>query len=74
MHNKDQSVKLRQETEYSVHAFDSVYERIYTTADGNCLYNSLSIIRIGSEKLTQSMRFSAVNAMINNRDHFKRIC
>jgi hypothetical protein len=38
------------------------------------LYNSLSIINIGSEKLTQSMRLLAVNAMINKSDYFKRIC
>ena len=74
MHNKDQSVKLKRKTEYSVQAFDSVYARTLTTADGNCLYSSLSIIKIGSEKLTQSMRLLAVNAMINNSDHFKRIC
>ncbi|CAF4966418.1 unnamed protein product [Rotaria sp. Silwood1] len=54
MHNKDQSVRLKSKTEYSVQAFDSVYARIRTTADGNCLYSSLSIINIGSEKLTHS--------------------
>ncbi|CAF3327150.1 unnamed protein product [Rotaria sp. Silwood2] len=74
VHNKDQSVRLKSKTEYSVQAFDSVYARICTTADGNCLYSSLSIINIGSEKLTHSMRLLAVNAMINNTDYFQILC
>ena len=74
MYNKDQSVKLRQKIEHSVRAFVSVYARIHTIGDGNCLYRSLSILEIGSEKLTKSMRLLAVNAMINNSDHCKRIC
>ena len=74
MHNKDQSVRLKSKTEYSVQAFDSVYARTRTTADGNCLYSSLSIIKIGSEKLTHSMRLLAVNAMINNSDYFQTLC
>jgi hypothetical protein len=74
MHNKDQSVRLKSNTEYSVQAFDSVYARTHTTADGNCLYSSLSIINIGSEKLTHSMRLLAVNAMINNSDYFRTLC
>ncbi|CAF5156423.1 unnamed protein product, partial [Rotaria magnacalcarata] len=40
-HNKDQSVRLKPKTEYSVQAFDSVYARTRTTGDGNCLYSSL---------------------------------
>jgi hypothetical protein len=74
MHNKDQSVRLKSQTEYSVQAFDSVYARTRTSADGNCLYSSLSILNIGSEKLTYSMRLLAVNAMINNRDYFQTLC
>ncbi|CAF1454283.1 unnamed protein product [Rotaria sordida] len=74
MHNKDQSVRLKSKTEYSVQAFDSVYARTRTTADGNCLCSSLSIINIGSEKLTHSMRLLAVNAMINNSDYFQTLC
>ncbi|CAF1307832.1 unnamed protein product [Rotaria sordida] len=41
MQNKDRFVRLELETEYSVQAFDSVYARTRTTADGNCLYSSL---------------------------------
>jgi hypothetical protein len=52
VHNRDRSVKLKPITGYSVQAFDSVYARTRTTGDGNCLYSSLSIINIGSEKLT----------------------
>jgi len=74
VYNKDQSVRLKSKTEYSVQAFDSVYARTRTTADGNCLYSSLSILNIGSEKLTHSMRLLAVNAMINNRDYFEILC
>ena len=74
VHNKDRSVRLKSTTEYSVQAFDSVYARTRTTADGNCLYSSLSIINIGSEKLTHSMRLLAVNAMINNSDYFQTLC
>ncbi|CAF3205854.1 unnamed protein product [Rotaria sp. Silwood2] len=74
VHNKDQSVRLKSKTEYSVQAFDSVYARTRTTADGNCLYSSLSILNIGSEKLTHSMRLLAVNAMINNSDYFQKLC
>jgi hypothetical protein len=74
MHNKDQSVRLKSKTEYSVQAFDSVYARTRTTADGNCLYSSLSILNIGSEKLTHSMRLLAVNAMINSSDYFQTLC
>ncbi|CAF1352277.1 unnamed protein product [Rotaria sp. Silwood1] len=74
VHNKDQSVRLKSKTEYSVQAFDSVYARTCTTADGNCLYSSLSILNIGSEKLTHSMRLLAVNAMINNSDYFQTLC
>ncbi|CAF4363171.1 unnamed protein product [Rotaria sp. Silwood2] len=73
VHNKDPSVKLGPKTEYTVQAFESVYARTCTIEDGNCLYNSLSIINIGSEKLRQSMRLLAVNAMINNSDHFTRM-
>ena len=72
--NRDQSIRLQSSTRYSVQAFDSVYARTYTTADGNCLYSSLSIINIGSEKLTHSMRLLAVNAMINNSDYFRTVC
>ncbi|CAF4591609.1 unnamed protein product [Rotaria socialis] len=67
VHNKDQSVRLKPKTEYSVQAFDSVYARTRTTGDGNFLYSSLSIINIGSQKLTYSMRLLAVNAMINKQ-------
>ncbi|CAF4032542.1 unnamed protein product [Rotaria sp. Silwood2] len=74
MLNKDRFVRLELETEYSVQAFDSVYARSRTTADGNCLYSSLSILNIGSEKLTHSMRLLAVNAMINNSDYFRTLC
>ncbi|CAF2898225.1 unnamed protein product, partial [Rotaria sp. Silwood2] len=74
MNNKDQSVRLKSKTGYSVQAFDSVYARTCTTADGNCLYSSLSIINIGSEKLTHSMRLLAVNAMMNNSDYFQTLC
>ncbi|CAF5071681.1 unnamed protein product [Rotaria sp. Silwood1] len=74
MQNKDRFVRLELETEYSVQAFDSVYARTRTTADGNCLYSSLSILNIGSEKLTHSMRLLAVNAMINNSDYFRTLC
>jgi hypothetical protein len=74
VHNKDQSVRLKSNTEYSVQAFDSVYARTCTTADGNCLYSSLSILKIGSEKLTHSMRLLAVNAIINNSDYFQTRC
>jgi hypothetical protein len=74
MYNKDQSVRLKSKIEYSVQAFDSVYARTRTTGDGNCLYSPLSIINIGSEKLTHSMRLLAVNAMINNSDYFQILC
>ncbi|CAF1312801.1 unnamed protein product [Rotaria sp. Silwood1] len=74
MQNKDRFVRLELETEYSVQAFDSVYARTRTTADGNCLYSSLSILNIGSEKLTHSMRLLAVSAMINNSDYFRTLC
>jgi hypothetical protein len=74
VYNKDQSVRLKSKTEYSVQAFDSVYARTRTTADGNCLYSALSILNIGSEKLTHSMRLLAVNAMINNSDYFQTLC
>jgi hypothetical protein len=74
MQNKDRSVQLESEIEYSVQAFDSVYARTRMTADGNCLYSSLSILNVGSEKLTHSMRLLAVNAMINNSDYFRRLC
>jgi hypothetical protein len=74
MHNKEQSVRLESEAEYSVQAFDSVYARTRTAADGNCLYSSLSIVNIGSEKLTHSMRLLAVNAMVNNSDYFQTLC
>ena len=36
MKNKDRSVRLESKTQYSVQAFDSVYARTRTTADGNC--------------------------------------
>ena len=65
---------MKAETEYSIQAFDSVYARTHTTADGNCLYSSLSILNIGSEKLTHSMRLLAVHAMIDNKDYFQLIC
>ena len=74
MKNKDRSVRLGSNTEYSIQAFDSIYARTRTTADGNCLYSSLSILNIGSEKLTHSMRLLAVNAMINNSDYFRTLC
>ncbi|CAM4966410.1 unnamed protein product [Rotaria socialis] len=74
LNNKDQSVRLKSKTEYSVQAFDSVYARTFTTSDGNCLYNSLSIVSIGSEKQTHSMRLLAVNGMINNSDYFRALC
>ena len=38
------------------------------------VYSSLSIINIGSEKLTHLMRLLAVNAMINNSDYFQTLC
>jgi hypothetical protein len=72
--NKDKSVRLETRAEYSVRAFDSVYARTHTTADGNCLYSSLSILNVGSEKLTHSMRLLAINAMIHNKDYFKTLC
>ncbi|CAF3329739.1 unnamed protein product [Rotaria sp. Silwood2] len=74
INNKDQSVRLKSKTEYFVQAFDSVHARTCTTTDGNCLYSSLSIINIGSEKLTHSMRLLAVNVMINNSDYFQALC
>ncbi|CAF3402008.1 unnamed protein product [Rotaria sp. Silwood2] len=74
MNNKDKSVRLKSKKEYSVQAFDSVYARTRTTADGNCLYSSLSILNIGSEKLTHSIRLLAVNVMLNNSDYFQRLC
>ncbi|CAF1117666.1 unnamed protein product [Adineta steineri] len=74
MNNKDISVRLKSTTEYTVQAFDSVYTRTHTTGDGNCLYSSLSILNIGSEKLTHSMRLLAVNAMLNDSDYFQRLC
>ena len=74
VHNKDLSVRLKSKTEYSVEAFDSIYARTRTTADGNCLYSSLSILTIGSEKLTHSMRLLAAHAMINKRDYFQLLC
>jgi hypothetical protein len=73
VYNKDPSVKQRSKIGYSVQAFDSVYSRIRITGDGNCLYNSLSLIKIGSERLTLSMRLLAINAMINNSDHFRTL-
>ena len=74
IHNKDRSGQLKSTTEYSVQAFNSVYARTRTTGDGNCLYSSLSILNIGSEKLTHSMRLLAVNVMINNSDYFQTLC
>ena len=74
MHNKDRSVQIKSTTEYSVQAFDSVYARTRATGDGNCLYSSLSILNIGYEKLTHSMRLLAANAMINNSDYFQTLC
>jgi hypothetical protein len=74
MQNKHRSDRLESRTEYSVRAFDSVYARTRTAGDGNCLYSSLSILNIGSEKLTHSMRLLAVNAMINNSDYFRTLC
>lgn len=38
------------------------------------LYNSLLILNIEAEKLTHSMRLLAVDPMIKNNDHFKRLC
>ena len=74
MHNRDQSIRLQLRTEYSVQAFDSIYARTCTSADGNCLYSSLSILNIGSEKLTHSMRLLAIHAMIDNKDYFQSLC
>ena len=74
MKNKDPSVRLESRSEYSIQAFDSVYARTRTTADENCLYSSLSILKIGSENLTHSMRLLAVDAMINNDDYFRTLC
>ena len=74
VYNRDLSVRLMLRTEYSAQTFDSAYARTRTTADGNCSYGSLSILNIGSEKLTHSMRLLAVYAMINNRDYFQRLC
>ncbi|CAF1246043.1 unnamed protein product [Adineta ricciae] len=74
MQNKDNSVRLETRVEYPVRAFDSVYTRTRTTGDGNCLYSSLSILNVGSEKLTHSMRLLAVNTMTTNRDFFQRLC
>ena len=74
MKNKDPSVRLESRSEYSIQAFDSVYARTRTTADGNCLYSSLSILKIGSENLTHSIRLLAVNAMINNGNYFRTLC
>ena len=74
VHNRDQSVRLQLTTEYSVQAFDSIHARTCTSADGNCLYSSLSILNIGSEKLTHSMRLLAVHAMIDNKDYFQLLC
>jgi len=74
MQNKDHSVQLERRREYSVQTFDSVYARTRTTADGNCLYSALSILSIGSEKLTHSMRLLAVNTMIKNIDYFEIVC
>ncbi|CAM4862980.1 unnamed protein product [Rotaria socialis] len=67
VHNKDLSVRLKPKTEYSVQELDSVYARTRSTGDGNCLYSSLSIMNIGSEKLMHSMRLLAVNAVINKQ-------
>ena len=74
VHNRDQSIRLHWKTECSVQAFDSIYARTCTSADGNCLYSSLSISNIGSEKLTDSMRLLAVHAMIDNKDYFQLLC
>ena len=74
MKNKDRSVRFEWRTKHSVQAFDSVYARTRTTADGNCLYSSLSTLSIGSEKLTHSMRLLAVNVMISNSDYFRTLC
>ena len=74
MQNKDQSVRLESKKEHSVSAFSSVYAQTRTTRDGNCLYSALSILNIGSEKLTHSMRLLAVNAMINRSDYFRSVC
>ena len=74
MHNRVLPVRLMSRAEYSVQAFDSIYARTRATTDGNCLYSSLSILNIGSEKLTHSMRLLAVYAMINNRDYFQLLC
>ena len=73
-YKKDQSVRLESKTEYSVQAFDFVHARTRTAADGNSLYSLLSILNIASEKLTHSMRFLVVNAMINNSDYFRTLC
>ena len=70
MQNKDKSVRLETRSEYPVPAFDSASARTRTTADGNCLYGSLSILNVGSEKLTHSMRSLALNEMINHMDYF----
>jgi hypothetical protein len=74
MQNKDQSVRLESKKEHSVSAFSSVYAQTRTTKDGNCLYSALSILNIGSEKLTHSMRLLAVNTMINRSDYFQSVC
>ena len=74
MNNKDQSVQLKSKTECSVQVFDSVYGRTPTITDGNDLFSSLSIIRIGFEKVIHSMRLLAVNLMINNSDYFQTLC
>ncbi|CAF0843236.1 unnamed protein product [Adineta ricciae] len=74
MQNKDNSVRLETRAEYPVRAFDSVYTRTRTTGDGNCLYSSLSILSVGSEKLTHSMRLLAVYAVITNRSYFQKLC
>ena len=74
MNKKDQSVQLKSKAECFVQAFDSVYGRTPTITDGNHLFSSLSIIRIGFEKLTHSMRFLAANLMINNSDYFQTLC
>ena len=68
------SVRLISKTGYSAQAFDAIYARTRTAADGNCLYSPLSIINIGSEKLTHSIRLLAVHAMINNRDYCQLVC
>ena len=74
MQNKDRSVQFGSKTQHSIQAFDLVYARTRTTADGNCLYSSLSILNVGSERLTHSMRLLAVNAMISNNDYFRTLC